>query len=249
MAGLTSSSWRKTSGWLFIAVFAIARLLGAALQLATIDAPDNVNLYIGSATLANIGLSPLMLATLGLIFRVRYSIQKSRRTVLLAPIVRLDEIVMIIALILSIVGATSLPMSDFTGKSKIKMPTTLVVSVILFIVAYCGLVLFTLTLWFYFPSVETGEKRLLFAITTSLPFLLVRIIYTALATLRQIPKFSWIRGDTTIFLCMALVMEAAVVVIYEVTGLTLRRLSPDDMAQIHADRQRDRRAPENTNCG
>lgn len=179
-----------------------------------------------------------MLATLGLISRVRYSVQKSRKTVLPATIIRLDEIITIVALILSIVGATSLPMSDFTGGSKIKMPTTMTASVILFIVAYCGLALFTIVLWVYLRDVEPGEKRLLVAITASLPFLLVRIIYTSLATLRQLPKFSWIRGDTTIFLCMALVMEACAVVIYEVTGLTLRQLSPDDMAQIHADRQR-----------
>lgn len=223
---------------MFLAVFAVARLLGAAMQLATIHSPKNVSLYIGSATLNNIGLSPLMLATLGLISRVRYSVQKSRQTILPPTIVRLDEILTIVALILSIVGATSLPLSDFTGGKMVAIPTTMTVSVILFIAAYCGLVLFTALLWLYFGDIELGEKRLLVVITLSLPFLLVRIIYTALATLRQLPNFSWINGSTTIFLCMALIMEAAIVAIYEGTGLTLQQLSPDDMAQIHAERQR-----------
>ena len=61
---------RKASGWRFMIVFALARVLGSCLELATISQPDNKSLYIGYATLSNVALSPLMLVCFGLISRV-----------------------------------------------------------------------------------------------------------------------------------------------------------------------------------
>ncbi|KAF9889906.1 hypothetical protein FE257_006778 [Aspergillus nanangensis] len=238
--------WRKTAGWLFLAAFAIARLLGAAMQLETRNYPQNISLYIGAATLDNIGLSPLMLASLGLVSRVLSSIrnsqqqQQQQRTVRIPPAaaVRLVEILTVVGLILSIVGGTSMPKSSFTGTATTTgtapaKPKTLTVGIIIFLVAFGGLCLLVLGLWASFRQVERGERRLLVAVTLSLPFLLVRLIYSSLSVLRDLPEFKWASGNTTIFLCMALVMEAVVVVIYEVTGLTLKKtqISPDYLPQ------------------
>ena len=61
---------RRASGWRFMIVFTLARVLGSCLELATIRQPDNQSLYIGYATLLNVALSPLMLVCFGLLSRV-----------------------------------------------------------------------------------------------------------------------------------------------------------------------------------
>ena len=61
---------KKASGWRFMIVFTLARVLGSCLELATISQPNNQSLYIGYATLLNVALSPLMLVCFGLISRV-----------------------------------------------------------------------------------------------------------------------------------------------------------------------------------
>ncbi|KAL5356384.1 hypothetical protein BJX96DRAFT_162440 [Aspergillus floccosus] len=232
--------WRRTAGWLFLAIFSLVRLIGASMQLATIHDPSNVSLYIGTAILDSVGLSPLILSGLGLLSRALYSISKARQTTVHLLAVHLIQLLTIVALILSIVGATSMPHSAFLSGTQ-TMDTKMTVSVVLFLVAFGSLCLLVLSMWPCMRHIEQGEKRLLFAVTLSLPFLLVRLIYSSVSILGKNPHFNRATGSTTIFLCMALLMEACVVVIYEGTGLTLQRLSSDELSQIYASRQRPRR--------
>lgn len=61
--------FKKSSGWYFFVVFCLARIIGAACYLATIAAPSNVNLYITWAVCTSLGISPLLLASCGLLSR------------------------------------------------------------------------------------------------------------------------------------------------------------------------------------
>jgi hypothetical protein len=61
--------FKKSSGWYFFNIFSLARIVGAACYLATIQSPSNVNLYIAWAVCTSIGLSPLILACIGLLSR------------------------------------------------------------------------------------------------------------------------------------------------------------------------------------
>ncbi|GES60360.1 hypothetical protein ATEIFO6365_0002087100 [Aspergillus terreus] len=232
--------WRRTAGWLFVAIFSLIRLIGASMQLATIHDPSNVSLYVGTLILDGIGLSPLLLSSLGLLSRALYSISKTKPTKLHLAAVHLIEILTIVALILSIVGATSLPSSSFLSRTQ-QTNTEMTVGVALFLAAFGLLCLLVLSTWPSMRHIEKGEKRLLIAVTLSLPFILVRLIYSSVSILGKNPDFSRTTGSTTIFLCMTLLMEACVVVIYEGTGLTLQRLSPDELSQIYASRQGPRR--------
>lgn len=62
--------FRRASGWRFMIIFTLARVLGSCLELATISQPRNYSLFIGYATLINIALSPLELVAYGLLSRV-----------------------------------------------------------------------------------------------------------------------------------------------------------------------------------
>lgn len=179
-----------------------------------------------------------MLASLGLLGRVRHSIHKTRQTMVTTTVLSLDDLVILLAVVLSIVGSTSIPHSAFQNPDEpLEIPNTLTAGSSLYIVAYVLLALMTACLCLHIRHAEHGEKRLLAAVALSLPFLLVRLVYTCLSVLGQVAKFGFAHRDTTIFLCMTLIMEAVVVIIYEVAGLTLRRLSADDREQIKAERE------------
>jgi hypothetical protein len=59
---------RTNSGFAFLATFALARIVGASCDLATISQPST-GLYIAAAICSSVGLSPLMLACTGLLSR------------------------------------------------------------------------------------------------------------------------------------------------------------------------------------
>lgn len=55
----------RSSGWRFMIVFTIARVLCACFELATINQPRTVSLYIGYTVLIGIAVSPLELVAFG----------------------------------------------------------------------------------------------------------------------------------------------------------------------------------------
>jgi low temperature requirement protein LtrA len=61
----------RGSGWVFLAIFCIIRIVGSGAQLATInnDHPDTA--YTIALITTVLGLSPLLLATLGIISRMQ----------------------------------------------------------------------------------------------------------------------------------------------------------------------------------
>lgn len=64
----------RSSGWIFLTIFSTMRVIGYSAQIATITATSDTAETI--ATIAGfLGLSPLLLATLGLLSRVLVSVQ------------------------------------------------------------------------------------------------------------------------------------------------------------------------------
>jgi hypothetical protein len=73
-------------------------------------------------------------------------------------------------------------------------------------------------------TVSAGERRLLVAVALSIPFIAVRLIYSLIADFAGLQSFSLAFGDTTIYLCMNVIMEIIVTIIVIVFGLTLQVL-------------------------
>lgn len=59
----------KNSGWLFLSIFSTIRLTSAAAQISTISNPTTTAYTVAEIT-AFLGLSPLLLAALGLLSRL-----------------------------------------------------------------------------------------------------------------------------------------------------------------------------------
>ncbi len=213
----------RSSGWFFLIVFAIVRIVGACFQLATINDPTNVSLYTGVAILQAIGLSPLELASLGLLSRIISSINKNYSTFVQHYHMKFIQIVVMVGLLLSIVGGINA--SSMLASTGVYTPQALSKAAMgLFIASYVLIVATTIILSFSVSHADHGEKRLLVAVALSLPFLLVRLIYGSISIFANTSDFNSLTGNVTIYLCMALIMELCVVVIYEAVGLTLRKI-------------------------
>lgn len=60
----------KASGWIFLAIFSIVRIVGCSSQMATLtQGPDGAAATIAEIT-NSLGISPLLLASLGLTSRL-----------------------------------------------------------------------------------------------------------------------------------------------------------------------------------
>jgi hypothetical protein len=212
--------FNRSAGWMFLIIFCLARIIGASMQLATISAPNDTSLYTGYAILESIGLSPLMLAALGLLSRLLESINRTIQTSISIRALKLIEILIMVGFILAIVGGvnagnTFSKTGNFTPSSLSK------VGIVLFTLSYIALVLSTI---FIAPSVEHaahGEKRILTAVVISLPFLLVRLFYSIISTFTTNINFNNMRGSVTVQLFVAFVEELIVVVVFETTALIL----------------------------
>ena len=215
----------QNSGWLFLIIFCLARIIGPCMQLATISDPTNTSLYTGSAILQNVGLSPLELAAIGLLSRLLDSIHRTKRTFLHSSMFHVIHLIIVIGLILGIVGGVNASDSYISSGFKQYTPTDLnKAGTILFIVSYIAIVTLTAVMSFHVGSAEKGEKRLFMAVALSLPFLLVRLIYSIISTFTKNKSFNLLNGSPTVVLCVALIEEFIVVALYEGTGLTLKKV-------------------------
>lgn len=126
---------------------------------------------------------------------------------------RLLQTLIIVGLILSVVGGTSSFSSDKTYTIK---PISKV-GIILYIVAYAAEVLIAVHASKLLPR-GGGEKGLLFAVIAALPFILVRLIYSALGVIGGVHTFNSFSGSVAAFAIMAVLTEIVVIVIFVSAG-------------------------------
>ncbi|KUJ22129.1 uncharacterized protein LY89DRAFT_394756 [Mollisia scopiformis] len=230
--------FRRNSGWIYLILFCLARIIGPIMQLATIKNPDSVSLYTGSAILNSIGISPLEIATLGFLSRLLDSIHKSYNTFLHPRMLQLVQLIIVIGLILGIVGGIDAG-NNFQSTGQYHPGTLNKAGTSLLIVSYVAIVIFTILIAFFVKHAEAGERRLFVAVAIALPFLLVRIVYSGLSTFSRNSRYNILTGNTTIFLCVALIEEAIIVFIFEVMGVTLKKQVKEQHVEAQAARQVD----------
>ncbi|KAI1128551.1 hypothetical protein F5Y10DRAFT_174195 [Nemania abortiva] len=209
------------AGWLFMIIFSLARLIGASLQLATIASPMNLSLFFGSLTLQSIGLSNLILTLLALINRALESVSKARSAIINPRILRYVQIFVLIGVILGAVGG-SLSGNDYAQTGVYKVSALTEAGVGLTIAGFALLVITTVVVGVHVSSAEPGEKRLVLAVAVSLPFLFVRVLYTAIGTYNPHSAFSTLFGNVNVFLGTSVIEEFIIVLIVEAVGVTLQ---------------------------
>ena len=145
-------------------------------------------------------------------------------------------------MILGIVGGVKQSQSDTP-----LVPTTLSkIAVVNFALIFLVVNVFLVSLLLRHANVKKGERRLLVAVSLSMPLIFVRVLYALISNFGSNPSFGALTGSTTIFLAMAVVPELIVVLISLATGFTLRVISKDekdedvlpvqhDMSRLHSD--------------
>ncbi|KAI0446105.1 hypothetical protein F4803DRAFT_505630 [Xylaria telfairii] len=211
----------RNAGWLLLLTFSLIRIIGASLQLATIAQPQNVGLYIGSLTLQGIGLSGFLIMMLALLNRVLESIEKNRSTVLNPRLLRLVQLLVLVSLILGAVGGSNAG-SSYAETGVYQISDLSQAGIALIIVGFVLLVFATAVVGMNASYADPGEKRVVLAVALSLPFLFVRVLYSAIGTFQPNSSFSLTRGSVYTFLGAAVIEEFIIVLIVEAMGLTLQ---------------------------
>ncbi|KAL4949263.1 hypothetical protein BDW69DRAFT_198233 [Aspergillus filifer] len=205
---------RRSGGFIFLVIFTIARIVGAACNLATINNPST-DLTIAAAICSSIGLSPLLMTCSGLLSRANECMPR--------PIIpkhgfSFFRILTIAALAVTISGITS----DMTPQGLLSPNTEVKVGMVLYIVSWAILCILLGILYLRRTSLEIGEEQTLVAVAISAPFLLIRIIYAILLWFVADNAFNAVDGNNTAQLFMAIFEEIIVVGICLGIGFKLR---------------------------
>ncbi|CAG8248043.1 unnamed protein product [Penicillium nalgiovense] len=188
--------FKKSSGWVFFILFCLARIVGAACYLATIQYP-----------------SKLIYTLPGL----NDSIMRKTANPLPPKVFQLVGLFALVGVILSIVGATkNSNISDGLVTTETK------VGLIFYLIAWIGVSGLFFMILQRTQSIEDGEHRLLLAVGVSLPLIFVRLIYSFIYTFGQETEFNMLSGNVTIQLVMSILEEILVVLVCLGIGLTLQ---------------------------
>ncbi|OAA71364.1 hypothetical protein ISF_01915 [Cordyceps fumosorosea ARSEF 2679] len=203
--------FRKSSGWRYLLVLSLVRVVGASLRLATLAAPTDRGLYTGWAVLSSLGMGPLVLTLLALLSRAFQSMRDNwpPSSLLLH---RATLALMLVAIVLLVIGGVS----SSGGKDGGGTQTTLShVGSVLLLGVFALLCAQALLAWVNLGRVAGGERRVVLAVVACLPFVLVRLVYGIIKTFTHIASTAWL------MLGMEVAMEVVVVLVCEVVGFTL----------------------------
>ena len=131
--------------------------------------------------------------------------------------IRILHIPCILGLILAIVGGTRLssgdPSRQSSGEHFEKAGGLMFVAVYIVLVGLC---LLTFT---GIQSLSWSERRIFGAICAALPLLAVRLLYSILSDFLDNSTFSIFDGNATVQLCMAVIEEFLITIIYLIAGV------------------------------
>lgn len=207
----------KSAGWRYLAILALARIIGSSLLLATIADPTNTSLYIGWMTLNGVGLGPLVLTLLGMVGRLFDSINRQGRVIVEARYRRIIDLLMLVGMILLIIGGTKSSYTMVDGNPKVDYSTESHVGMGIMIAVFVLLILEVLLAFGNQGFIAQGEHRLLFAVIVSLPFVAIRLVYSSILT------FGGKASNVWFYLGASVIMELIVVCICEIVGFSLAK--------------------------
>lgn len=212
----------RSPDWVFLVAFSMLRIIGAGMQLGEGRDSKNIGLYIAAAICQNVGLAPLLLTTLGLISRLWDSID-IKKPHWIRKFFQLTQVLTLVAMLIGILGGVDAGI-DYAkhGHKFTHTPTNSKVAGILFIVAFAMVVAAMIWSATSIHHIEAGEKRLLLVLLVSLPLLFLRLLYSCFSNFDKAPKWNALTGDVPLLICLAVIEEMIVVLLYVAVGRTLK---------------------------
>jgi hypothetical protein len=249
LAVLFKHGFQKQLGWIYLLIFTIVRIAGAVFEVLHNSNKSNSTYTEWALILQSVGISPLLLASFGLLKRVidftsthvrsqggNFMASLGARGGLIAKlaakasadsrrsrVIQLLQLPCTIALILCIEGGTAVASSNPTPSDIKSGKTDTKWGIGIFVVLYLILVILTLYSMFEVNKTARGEKRILIAVVIALPLIGSRVLYSILDTFHTNHTFNLENGNAIVQLFMATIEEAMVVVLYAVVGLTVHK--------------------------
>jgi len=217
----------RSSGWVFTLILCLVRIVGACCQLATYHS-ETKGLFEAVVILDSIGISPLLLATLGLLSRCADSIRDNSSKLFHPLHFRLLQLLITIALILCIVGGAN----SISAAGVYQPQTTTKAGVVLYVVAFIILIFIAAMLEIRHMRAPSSEKRLIWAVILAFPFIFVRLVYSLISVFSHKHDFNLVTGSVVIHVFMSVLEEMAVVIIYLAVGWMAETLTSAERGPI-----------------
>lgn len=143
---------------------------------------------------------------------------------------RAIQLLILLPLILSIVGGTSMQ-PDSHGVFHI--PATSKAAAALYLVAFLLVCVAFAVIFHQRNSVNSArERRVPIVVGLALPLILIRVVYSLIATFANDKQFSLYGGSVGIRVGMATIEEFLVIAMYIVLGFTLDKLEPESRGEL-----------------
>jgi len=142
---------------------------------------------------------------------------------------RVIQLLVTIGLILSIAGGTS---GNAQPNGTVSVGTTSRVGIILYMVAFAAMVFVYAASLSRSYAVPAKERRIPMAVLIALPFILVRLIYSACCVFLHSHLFNIFSGSVAVYVFMAVIEEFVVVALYVALGFFVEKLAPDSQGPI-----------------
>ncbi|KZM25087.1 hypothetical protein ST47_g3778 [Ascochyta rabiei] len=252
----------KQLGWIYVLIFSIIRVAGAVMEILSTKNADDTTDKEWAVILQSVGLSPLLLSTLGILKRVFDEISEhspsagrnmalqglgssrgligkiagiyTKRATAASRRSRAVQLLHIPALIALVLAIMGGTDQASSDVSKhASGQTETHAAVIVFILIYMA----ACVLWAIsardFSIMSSSQTRIYLCVLLALPLLAVRILYSVISAFSHRKQFSTIDGDETIRLVMATIEEFLVVFMYTILGVITPRSTNKSRKQDH----------------
>ncbi|PLB43827.1 hypothetical protein P170DRAFT_63216 [Aspergillus steynii IBT 23096] len=227
--------FRKSAGWTTLVMFALVRVVGSFVHLATLAHPLSSDLYLTYAVCFAIGLFQLTVSCIGLLSRVcihptanpapfpnphgtRLGMSYTDSGKPAHPcLFGLLSLATIAAMILSIIGQVQSADAERPASANSLSQA----SVVIFLVVWAGLAILVFSMASRNRYIKAEERRLVRAVALSMPFLLVRVLYSFLGSFSHNPDFDLLTGSPAVLLGMAVLEEFVICVVCLEAGVML----------------------------
>ncbi|KAI0967309.1 hypothetical protein F4678DRAFT_465560 [Xylaria arbuscula] len=218
----------RASGWVYSVILCVVRIAGAVCQLLTYN-NQSEGLLKATIIIDSIGISPLLLATLGVVSRFVDWINSRGEELFSTKQFRFVQLFITLGLILSIAGGSGGSSSE---DNQVMVSDTSKAAIALYIIGFAGLTYFLLISSGYRNTVPTQERRSPIAVAIAWPFILTRLVYSVLAVTLHNSTFSIVGGSVGVRVALAVVEEFLVITDYLILGFSLRKLEPEQQGAL-----------------
>ncbi|KAG0126926.1 hypothetical protein HOY82DRAFT_587105 [Tuber indicum] len=217
----------RETGWWYIAIFCLFRIVGSALLLTiTLEQADtNKSLVIPATVFSGIAVSPLLAACLGFLNSCTQHLSTIYHPIL--RLLTLIHLLVLVALVLNAVGGVLVPLHSTPSPSPSAITslnraiTYARASSLLFLTAWTFILLSLIILYRHWRAFAWTARVFYVAVLGGMPCLLVRILYAVLAawdlgkggvvTPGGGSRYGVLKGDVGVLVGMRVCMEFLVV--------------------------------------